>query len=157
MKPAQIITRLIDRLHTGLLFGWLPLQTFRYAVCGGGNLVFSWGLYWVNYNVVVAKRFLDLGVVVISPHILAFILTFPVTFLTGFWLQRYITFSTSTLRGGLQLIRYLVVVTGSVVINYVGLKIFVEVFHIYPTLSQVIISLITVAYSYLAQKHYSFR
>jgi len=157
MTLAQKITRFIECFYFEPLFGRLPLQTFRYAVCGGSNLVFGWILYFAIHNFVVAKRFLDLGFIVISPHTLTFILTFPVTFLTGFWLQRNITFASSALRERTQLSRYLMVVAGSVILNYIGLKIFVELLYVYPTPSQIIVSLITVVYSYLAQKHFSFR
>ena len=46
---------------------------------------------------------------------------------------------------------------GNIVINYLGLKLFVEVFRWWPTVSYVIISIICVTFSYLTNKYYSFR
>lgn len=135
----------------------MPLQTFRYAACGGSVLVLSWVLYALVYNFVLDKEIVHLGFVAISPHIATFMITFPITFFTGFWLQKNIAFTYSPLRGRTQLVRYFLSVSGSIVLNYLGLKLFVEVLHIYPTPSQMITSLLTVAYSYFMQKYFTFR
>lgn len=148
---------MIDWFYFPFLRIFVPRQTFRYAVCGRANLLLNWVLYAVTYNFVVAKRFLDIGIVVVSPHIAAFVITFPITFFTGFWLQKNISFQCSPLRGRTPLFRYLLSVLGSILLNYVGLKFFVEMCHIYPTPSQMMISIITIAYSYFMQKYFTFR
>ena len=157
MSLARLLTRLIDRLYIAPLHRFIPLQTFRYAFCGGANLLLNWVLYAVLYNFVLDKEIVHLGFVAISPYIAAFIIVFPITFLTGFWFLKNIAFLYSPLRRGTQLFRYLLSVLGSVLLNYLFLKFFVEVVHIYPTPSQAITSLITIAYSYLMQKHFTFR
>ena len=85
------------------------------------------------------------------------LLTFPITFFTGFWLQKNVSFSDSPLTTGTKLFRYALTVAGSLLLNYVGLKFFVEWCHIYPTPSQIITSLISVVYSYFAQRYYTFK
>jgi putative flippase GtrA len=42
-------------------------------------------------------------------------------------------------------------------LNYILLKIFVEIFHIYAVLSQVITTVIVILFSYLVQKNFTFR
>jgi putative flippase GtrA len=42
-------------------------------------------------------------------------------------------------------------------LNYLLLKIFVEVFHIYPVLAQVFTIAIVVVFSYIAQRNFSFK
>ncbi|GHV00571.1 hypothetical protein FACS1894159_06560 [Bacteroidia bacterium] len=150
------ITRAIDFFYPPLR-RLVPRLTFRYAACGGGNLLLNWFLYGVIYNFVIRKRFLDLGPIVISPHIATLLVVFPITFFTGFWLQKNITFRSSPLGSGTQMWRYLLSVCGSLLLNYAGLKLFVEVAHLYPTPSQMIVSLLTIAYSYLMQHHFTFR
>jgi len=156
MPLYRKITRLVDFFYIGPLRK-MPPATFRYAACGGINLVLSWFLYGFIHNFIVCKRFLDIGLIVVSPHILTLIIVFPITFFTGFWLQKMVAFHGSPLRGRTQLGRYALSVIGSLLINYAGLKLFVEVLHIYPTPSFVIVSLITVIYSYLMQHHFTFR
>lgn len=97
-----------------------------------------------------------LGVITISPYIAAFLLVFPITFTTGFILAKYITFTQSTLRGRIQLMRYVITVIFSIFLNYVFLKILVEIFHIYPTPSKIITTCIVVVFSYFSQKHFTF-
>ena len=98
----------------------------------------------------------------ITPHIAALCIVFPITLLTGFWLQKNVTFTLSNpAQGGTktyrQLLRYIVIVAINLAINYFGLKLCVEIFGWYPTPSKMAITLITVAISYFGQKYYTFR
>ena len=68
----------------------LPQTIFRYLVTGGMNVLFDIILYYIIYNYVFGASNLDLGFVVISPHIAAFVTEFPITFMTGFLLAKYI-------------------------------------------------------------------
>lgn len=157
MKLSQRLTQIIDWFYLPPLRTFVPLQTFRYAVCGGGNLLLNWVLFATLYNFILDKRIVYLGWLAISPYVAAFLISFPVTFFTGFWLQKHIAFRSSPLRDRTQLFRYLLSVGGSVLLNYVLLKFFVEVVHIYPTPSQALTSLLSIVYSYLMQKHFTFR
>jgi putative flippase GtrA len=103
------------------------------------------------------KQIVDLGFVAISPHIAAFLIVFPITFLSGFLLAKYVTFSASELRGRIQLFRYGLTVFGAIVLNYVFLKLFVEYFGWYATFSKGVTTVIVVIYSYVAQRYFSFK
>ena len=157
MKAAEIITRMVDFFYVKPLRRIIPLETFRYAVCGGINMLLGWVLYALLYKYVIRGCYLDLGFVVMSPHVLALAVQFVITFFTGFWLNRHIAFHGSPLRGRVQLFRYLISVLGSVLLNYLLLKFFVEAVHLYPTPSQAVTSLLIIGYSYLMQKYFSFR
>jgi len=41
--------------------------------------------------------------------------------------------------------------------NYVFIKLFVERFNIYPTVAKMLTTIIVVSFSYLTQKHYTFK
>jgi putative flippase GtrA len=77
--------------------------------------------------------------------------------LTGFWLQKYVTFTGSTLHGARQLARYISIVAINLAINYFGLKLCVEGWGWYPTPSKMVITTMTVVISYFGNKYYSFR
>lgn len=133
-------------------------ELFRYAVCGGSNMVLDWVLYFVVYNFILRKEMLVLpSVVTISSHIAALCIVFPITLLTGFWLNKYVTFTQSSLRGWNQLERYILIVFINLAINYFGLKLLVDIFAFYPTPSKMLITGVTIAVSYLGQKYFSFR
>ena len=164
-RLAHIITKIIDFFYRPFS-RWFSPQLFRYAACGGGNLVLDWVLYFLIYNFVIGHQLLyitlpfreGLGVgFCITPHIATLCIVFPITLLTGFWLNKYVTFTQSNLRGSKQLMRYIAIVALNLAVNYFGLKLCVEYFGWYPTPSKMFITLITIAISYFGQKYYSFR
>ncbi|MBK3518604.1 GtrA family protein [Carboxylicivirga marina] len=136
---------------------YLPRQTFNYAACGGANTAFDIFLYFITYNFVLDKQIVQTGLVAISPHIAAFIFVFPITFATGFLLSKYITFTESNLRGRIQLVRYGLTVLGSIILNYILLKLFVELVDLYPTVAKIVTTIIVVGYSYVCQKYFTFK
>jgi putative flippase GtrA len=130
---------------------------YRYASCGAANMLFDLLLYFLLYNFVFKDSLHKVGSLTFSPHIATFLMVFPVTTLTGFLLQKYVTFTTSYLKGGTQLSRYIMVVFANLLINYAGLKVFVDCLHFFPTPSKLIITVITVICSYIGQKMFTFR
>ena len=161
-KLAQIITKIIDFFYTPFR-KIMSEQLFRYAACGGGNLVLDWILYFLIYNFVIGHDLVYYQLPItnyqlcLTPHIATLCIVFPITLLTGFWLQKYVTFTQSNLHGARQLIRYIIIVAVNLAVNYFGLKLCVETLGWYPTPSKMAITLITVAISYLGQKYYTFR
>ena len=113
--------------------------------------------YFLIYHFVVAKQFVDLGFVVISPHILSLVIVFPITFFTGFWLNRNVAFRTTHIGSGRQLLRYLLSVAGAILINYISMKLLVEYAHIWATPSKILTTVISTVYSYLVGRYYTFR
>ena len=105
MTLTRTLTRLIDLLYVKPLRRIVPPQTFRYAACGGLNMALDLSLYFLLYNFVLDKRVVHIdGIVAISPYIAAFLIVFPITFLTGFWMNRHIAFHSSPLRGRVRLL-----------------------------------------------------
>jgi putative flippase GtrA len=131
--------------------------TFRYAACGGTNTVFDLFLFFITYNFILQKQYVDLSIVVVSPHIASFLLAFLVSFPTGFYLNKTIVFQESYLRGRVQLFRYFLTVCMSLFLNYVFLKFFVEQLYIYPTVSKFLTTFFVVGVSFVSQKYFSFR
>ena len=158
-RTADVLTRLVDRMYVGPLRRMVPRQTFRYAVCGAATyFVFDPAAYFVLYNYVIAKRVVHLGRwLAVSPEIAALAVVFPLTFAVGFWLNRNIAFSRSPLRTRTQLMRYALSIVGSIVLNYVLMKLFVSGLGVWPTPSKVLVSVICTLYSYLAAKYFTFR
>lgn len=165
---SSYITKIIDFFYEKLILRLFPSrqllsrELFRYACCGGSNMILDWIIFFLIYhslesfcgNVVYFSLIPGLA---ITSHILAFGITFPITLLTGFWLNKYVTFTHSSLQGWNQLLRYILIVLLNILINYVGLKFFVDLCHFYPTPSKMLVTLITVFVSYFGQKYFSFR
>jgi putative flippase GtrA len=135
----------------------LPLQTFRYATCGAVNTFLDIFVYFLAYNYILHKHIITVGFLTFKPHIAAFIISFCLSFPTGFFLMRNVVFTGSTLHGRVQLFRYFVLVLICILLNYVFIKLFVERFQIYPTVAKMLTTVIVVSFSYITQKHYTFK
>ena len=134
-----------------------PLQTFRYAVCGGTNMLVDITLFYISFNFILQKQVLHLGSVAIKPYNVALVMAFCVSFPLGFLLNKYIVFNTSYLRGHIQLFRYVLIVIINLMLNYAILNVMVQIFHFYPTISKIFATVIIVTFSFLSQKHFTFR
>lgn len=156
MGVAQGLIRVVDALYLPFVRKFLSRDVFGYGLCGGVNMALDALWYFVLYHYVVCERFIDLGFVVVSPHIASLCLVFPITFFTGFWLNRNVAFRVAHLRSRRQLWRYALSVVGSIAINYVCMKLFVEVVGIWPTPSKMLTTVISVVYSFLAARYFTF-
>ena len=157
MSVADKIGALIDRFYIQPLRCVVSHTMFRYAACGGANMVLDVVWYYLIYHYVVAERMVDCGVVVISPHVASLMIVFPITFFTGFWLNRNVAFRSVEVGQGRQLLRYALTVVGSVLLNYVCIKLFVEVALIWPTPAKALTTVVCVAYSYLSGRYFTFK
>ena len=101
--------------------------------------------------------FIDLGFVMMSPHVASLVVVFPITFFTGFWLNRNVAFQVTEVGRGVQLIKYALSVVGSILLNYICIKLFVEVVGIWPTPAKALTTLVCVVYSYLAGRYFTFK
>ena len=159
---SQSISRAIDFFYPPFK-RFLPIQTFRYIACGGGNTALDILIYFISYNYILDKQDVHLGFqvfgreAVITPHIMAFIISFCVSFPLGFFLNRTVVFNDSVLRGRVQLFRYILLVTACIFLNYIFIKLFVEQFGIYPTVAKIFTTFIVVTFSYLAQRNFTFK
>jgi putative flippase GtrA len=150
------ITTLIDFFYPPFK-KLMPLHTFRYAACGGGNVVLDLSLFIFSLHFIFEKQNFDLGFIVFKPHIAAFLFSFIFTFPVGFLLSKYVVWTDSRIKGRIQLFRYFVIVMMNLLFNYFLIKLFVEYFHFYPTISKLLTTVIVVIFSYISQKHYTFK
>lgn len=133
------------------------LQTFRYAACGGVNTLLDITLFAINYHIIFREQSVSIGVLTISPHIAALWLAFCFTLPIGYYLNRYVVFQESGLRRRVQLFRFVLVTFLCISLNYVLLKLFVDVLGWYPTPSKVLTTVFVAAFSYTVQTFFFFR
>ncbi len=127
LSVRSLILNVIDFFYPAFK-GIMPLQTFRYAACGGGNTALNILIYFISYNFILKKEIIHLPYIAISPHIGALIIAFLITFPIGFYLNLFVVFEGSYLRRRIQLFRYFMVALVCILLNYVFIKIFVEQF-----------------------------
>lgn len=157
MSIATLLTSVIDRLYIKPLSRVISRDTFGYGLCGAANMALDTMWYFVIYHYIILEQNLDLGIVVISPHIAALGIVFPITFFTGFLLNRYVAFRVARHPQGRQLMRYALSVAGSILLNYVLMKLFVDVCCFWPTVSKMLTTTIVALYSFLAARYFTFK
>jgi putative flippase GtrA len=135
----------------------MNLQTFRYAASGGGNVLLGFLIYVVGYKYIFAEKEFHFGFYAFKGHIAAMFLSFCITFPVGFFMSKYVVFNDSTMKGRIQLFRYFMICMFNLLFNYLLLKLFVEKWKIYPVLAQILTISIVVVFSYLSQRHFSFK
>lgn len=153
---SNLILKTVDLFYP-VFRGFMPLQTYRYAACGGFNTVLDICLFFVSYNFILVKQPLELGFITIGAHIASFLMSFLVTFPIGFYLSRYVVFQETSVAKREQLGKYFMVVMGCLILNYLFLKIFVDVLGWYPTPSKIATTFFVVAFSYFSQKNFTFK
>lgn len=152
----KVIIGTIDWLFP--LFGrWMPLQTFRYILCGGGNTVLGLLAYFVGYQYWFAGQIVEVGFYAFKPHMAALFVSSLVSFSVGFLLNKYVVFTDSNLKGRIQLFRYLLSFALNVVINYGLLKCMVEYLQWPAMVSQIVTTILVILMSFLIQKNFSFK
>jgi putative flippase GtrA len=152
----HFIFNIIDFFY-GPFKKWIPLHTFRYAACGGGNTVFDILLFTICYNFIFKKQNFHIAHTTLSPYIASLFLSFSISFCSGFYLNRYIVFKESGLRKSVQLYRFIAVNIICIVLNTIFLKFFVGYLGLYPTIAKVIATVIIAIISYLVQTHFFFK
>lgn len=135
----------------------MNLQTFRYAAAGSGNTLLGFLIYFISYKYILKEEQLHFGFYAFKAHVAALFISFCITFPIGFFMSKYVVFNDSQIKGRIQLFRYFMICMFNLALNYILLKILVEQAHIYPVFAQVLTTSIVILFSYLAQRHFSFK
>lgn len=154
---VELITKAIDLFYIKPLRRVFSQQVFRYLACGATTALLDAVWYYIIYHYIVCGRFIDLGFVIISPHIAALCVVFPITFFTGFWLNRNVAFRVANLSSLPQLAKYALTVVGSILLNYACMKLFVEYFGVWATPSKILTTTVCAVYSFLVGRYFTFR
>lgn len=131
--------------------------TFRYAACGGANMLLGLAVYYVGYTYIFEKENFDFGFFAFKPHIAALFLSFIVSFIVGFFLMKFVVFTESNLKGRVQMFRYFLAFIFNLMLNYILLKVLVERLHLKVMFSQILTTVVVVVTSYLIQRNFSFK
>ena len=153
---ANKIIRLFNLLHQPFR-QFIPRETFRYGICGGLNLALDTILYFVFFQFVFLKQNIDLQFIILSPHITSLFAVFPITFIIGFLLNKYIVFTKSNINSAHQLFRYFISGGFALTLSYLSMIFLVDYLNLYPTPSRFITIIITVCISYLIQQNFTFK
>lgn len=137
---------------------FMPLQTFRYAACGGGNTLLDFSLFVLVQDIILKGKPLHITDSFV-PHAfnVAIACSFCITFPLGFYLSRYVVFQKVQASKKEQFFKYFIVVMFCFVLNYGFMNFFVKSLNWDEKFSKLITTVFVVMFSYLAQKHFTFK
>ncbi len=152
----KILVHSIDFFYP-LVQRFVSRQTFRYIACGLLNTAFGLLLFTFCVYVLFKNRILNLGFYALEPHSAALAISSISSFGLGFLLNKFVVFTGSHLRGRVQLFRYFLSFATNLLLNYLILKLLIEKWEWEPFVSQFITIVIITLFSYLSQKHFTFK
>lgn len=152
----KLALRIIDFFYPPFK-NWFSIHTFRYLASGGFTAGCSVVAYFIIYNFILHQEDIRIGQFLVTAPIAALGMEAVFTFLLGFLLNKYLVFTQSNLKGRIQLFRYGTVFCTNILLNYALMKILVEGFQFYPSISKALITILLAIFSYFSQKHFSFR
>ena len=152
----KLALRIIDFFYPPFK-NWFYINTFRYMASGGITAASGIVAYFIIYNYILHQEDVRINGYLVTAPIAALALESVFTFLVGFTLNKYLVFTQSNLKGRIQLFRYGTVVATNILLNYALMKILVEGFQFYPSISKALITAVLAVFSYFSQKYFSFR
>ena len=135
----------------------MPLQTFRYAACGGSNAVMGFFIFVTCHKYVFKEEQFDIGLYAFKSYNAALFVSTCFSFVMGFTLNKYIVFTTSNLKGHIQLFRYFLSLLLNLAINYFLLNFFVQYLNLDAVLAQIITTILIIGISYISQSYFTFK
>lgn len=157
MRLSELITKAIDTLYLKPLRRVVPQPLFRYLACGALTALLDAVWYYIIYHHLVCERVVEVGGIALSPHIAALCVVFPITFFTGFWLNRNVAFRTTHISTAPQLAKYALTVVGSIALNYACMKLFIDACGLWATPSKMLTTIVCAAYSFAAGRYFTFK
>ncbi len=157
MSLSELITKTIDLFYAKPLRKIFSQQVFRYLACGALTALLDAVWYYIIYHHIVCEKAIVVDSVIVAPHIAALCVVFPLTFFTGFWLNRNVAFRVTHLSTAPQLAKYALTVVGSIALNYVCMKLFVDACDLWATPSKILTTAVCAIYSFLAGRYFTFK
>lgn len=152
----KAILAIVDAFYP-LFRKFMPLQTFRYAACGGGNMILDVAVFTYINNYIFHQQVVYIGPFAFKSFVVSFVISFCLTFPIGFYLSRYVVWQQTDAKKRIQIFRYLIVVAACVGLNYILLNFFTLELKWWPLPSKLITTVVVVLFSYLTQRNFSFR
>lgn len=152
----HIVLAVIDFFHRPFS-RWIDTRTFRYLACGGSGALLNITAYYLSFHYLFHEQDVYTPFVVVRSAVAAAIVAFCISTPYGFLMSRYIVFPESTLKGRVQLFRYLMTVAACAILTYFFVPFFHYTCGIYATPSNILTNIVVAFFSYAAQRFFTFK
>lgn len=158
-KPSvtmrRIILAIIDFFYPPFK-KFISLHNFRYLATGGSAAALGILVYTIAFKYIFLNPETEILGMVVKRDTAALIVDFACVIPYSFLINRYVIFTHSEVRGGIQLLRFLNLSFINILLTTILFKFFSEILHIYPTVSRVLVTLLTAGFSYVYQHYFTF-
>ncbi len=131
-------------------------KVFRYIVSGGFSAAVDISIFTLAFNFLFHKHDVSVGTMVFNAYSVALVISYTFGSLSSFLINKFFVFSARS-SGLNQLIKSLPVYILAFAANLVLLKFFIEIFHLWPTVSRVIAALLVAFVTFNLHKYFTFR
>jgi putative flippase GtrA len=151
----NIILSTIDFFHPPVK-KYISLHNFRYFATGGSMIALGFIVYYLSYYHLFTTEEVRLWFLPLKRETAAYVVDVAVVIPTSFLLNKYVIFTHSEVKGYIQFFRFINLQWINIVTTLVLLKFFVEILHVYPTISRFVITIGMAVFSYLYQHYFTF-
>ena len=120
-------------------------------------MIFDIAVFTYVNTYILGQHVVYIGSFAFKSYVVAFIVSFCLTFPVGFYLSRYVVWQQTETKKRIQIFRYFIIVAACVGLNYLLLNLFILRFNWWPFFSKIVTTIIVVTFSYLTQRNFSFR
>ncbi|RZL36591.1 MAG: GtrA family protein [Pedobacter sp.] len=136
--------------------GFISEHNFRYLATGGSTWLLGNVVYYLSFHYLFHTEDVDFLFFTLKRETAALAIDFLVVIPYSFLLNRYVIFTHSEVKGHIQLLRFLNLNLVNILLTFALQKFFIEILHIYPTISKVVVSVLIAGFSYLYQHYFTF-
>lgn len=154
-KMRKILLSVIDFFYPPFK-RFVSLHNFRYLATGGGTFLAGNAVYYLSFHFLFTADVVNLLYIPLKRETAALVVDFAVIIPLSFLLNKYVIFTHSKLKGRTQFFRFFNLQWINILMNYVLLKLFVEIFHIYPTFAIFSVKILIAIFSYVYQHYFTF-
>lgn len=134
-------------------------RAIKYIIAAGVATIVDVGIYFISFNYIFQKqdfRF-SFGLLLTAP-IASLIVSFSCGLLTNFFISKYFVFKDAAKqKSHIQFLKFASVAFGTLIANYLFMKLLIVGFGLFPTVSRLISAITIGALSFMAHKIFSFK
>ena len=131
-------------------------KVLRYILSGGLSAAVDITAFTLAFNLLFHKHDVMLGQMTFNAYSVALVISYTIGSISSFLMNKFFVFSAKT-AGLNQLLKSLPVYIMAFAANLVLLKFFIEIFHLWPTVSRIISALLVAFITFNLHKHFTFR
>ncbi len=132
-------------------------KIIRYFIAAGTATGVDVLVYFLCYNYLFQKNDQEIIFTILTAPTLSLIISYTCGLITNFLITKFFVFTESTIHGGYQFLRYLLVAFLILIANFYLMHYLIGSLDWYPTISRAVAAIVIGALSFLVHRSFSFQ